>query len=122
MKEVDAAMKAAGLQLELVSISVDPEYDTPVALSAYQKEQGANVPNWNFLTGDYQSIAKTAEEGFKIGVSGKVEKGKPHLGLTHGSHLVLVNETGDIVGYFPSSEPESVERLVQAVRALKAEQ
>lgn len=118
MKEVDAAVQQAGLSLEFVSISVDPEYDTPVALAAYAKKHEVEPSRFHFLTGDYQQIAKTAEDGFKIGVSGQAEEGKPHFGISHGSHLVLVNRQGQIVGYFPSSEPESVARIVDAIRPL----
>ena len=37
-------------QLRMVSVSIDPEYDTPEALSAYARRFGAG-PQWEFLTG-----------------------------------------------------------------------
>lgn len=37
-------------QLRMVSISIDPEHDTPEALSAYARRFGAG-PQWEFLTG-----------------------------------------------------------------------
>ena len=118
MKQVDDAAKAHGLDLQMVSISVDPEHDDPAALQAYAEEHGATAPNWHFLTGEHQHIAQTAEQGFKIGVSGKPAPDKPHLGITHGSHLVLVNPRGYIVGYFPSSADESVRDVVETAQRL----
>jgi protein SCO1/2 len=118
MKEVDQAVKAANKKLGLVSISVDPENDTPEVLRAYAKKYGADVDNWAFLTGDFATIARTSEEGFKIALAGKVEEGKPHLGITHGSHLVLVDGSGKIRGYFRSSESETPSAIVAALSQL----
>lgn len=118
MKEIDGAMKAKSLSLQLLSISVDPENDTPQVLKAYAKTHGADVKNWNLLTGDYQTILKTSEEGFKVGLSGTVDNTQPHLGITHGSHLVLVDKTGNIRGYYRSSEDSSVAELLDAMNRL----
>ncbi len=38
-------------RVHFVSISVDPEIDTPAVLRDYAKTHGANVPGWSFLTG-----------------------------------------------------------------------
>lgn len=118
MKEVDQAVKKANQKLELVSISVDPENDTPEVLRAYAKKHGADVDNWSFLTGDFATIARTSEDGFKIALAGKVEEGKPHLGITHGSHLILVDGRGKIRGYFRSSENETPSAIVRALQQL----
>jgi len=40
---------------QLVSISIDPEHDTPTRLKAYAKKFKAGS-NWTFLTGSYDSI------------------------------------------------------------------
>jgi len=45
---------AAG-QLQLVSITIDPEYDRPDVLAAYAKQFHAGA-NWTFLTGDGADI------------------------------------------------------------------
>lgn len=118
MKEIDSAVKKAGKKLQLVSVSVDPENDSPEVLTAFARKHGADVENWAFLTGDYKTIAKTSEEGFKIGLSGTIEAGKPHLGITHGSHLILVDGSGKIRGYFRSSDDETVTDVVKALNRL----
>ena len=41
--------------LRMISISIDPEYDTPNRLEKYSEKFGANS-NWIFLTGDLQDI------------------------------------------------------------------
>jgi protein SCO1/2 len=41
--------------IQWISISIDPEYDTPERLSAYAQKLDADA-NWHFLTGDLDSI------------------------------------------------------------------
>jgi protein SCO1/2 len=52
--------------LRLVSISVDPEHDTPPVLSRYAAQFGADPDRWLFLTGDKKSIHTLVREGFKL--------------------------------------------------------
>ena len=118
MKEIDTAAKKSGKTLRLLSISVDPENDSPSVLKAYAKKHGADASNWTFLTGDYKAIARTSEEGFKVGLSGTIDEAKPHLGITHGSHLILVDGKGTIRGYFRSSDDETVTAVIDALKRL----
>lgn len=63
--------KMAGLQLRLgaafgpqvffISISVDPEHDTPRVLKAYAQAHHANTAGWAFLTGTTAEIRNTAK-------------------------------------------------------------
>jgi protein SCO1/2 len=45
-----------GKDLVLLSVTVDPDYDTPAVLSAYAKRWGAGN-GWRFLTGDVSTLA-----------------------------------------------------------------
>lgn len=112
MKRVQDGAKERGVQLHLVSFSVDPEHDTPAVLTKYAEEYGADLASWAFLTGEYETIARTAEEGFKVGLSGRPDPNAEHMGITHGSHLVLVDREGVIRGYYSTSEDAALERLL----------
>jgi protein SCO1 len=46
-----------GTDLMLLSITVDPEYDTPPVLAGYAKRWGADENGWRFLTGNVGRIA-----------------------------------------------------------------
>jgi protein SCO1 len=52
-------VEAAGLgdKVEFLSITVDPERDTPVRLAAYRRLYGHAPPDWVTLTGDPASLA-----------------------------------------------------------------
>jgi protein SCO1/2 len=45
-----------GAKIAFVSITVDPERDTPQVLKAYAQSFGADLAGWSFLTGDPQAI------------------------------------------------------------------
>jgi protein SCO1/2 len=59
---------AAEDAVRLVSITVDPEHDTPVVLRQYAENFGAHPQRWLFLTGDKERIYRLAREGFHLGV------------------------------------------------------
>lgn len=54
--------------VRLVSISVDPEYDTPAVLARYARRFGADAERWLFLTGAPAAIYRLARDGFHLGV------------------------------------------------------
>jgi protein SCO1/2 len=69
----DKMGSAFGSDIAFVSITVDPERDTPEVLKQYAENFNADVKGWSFLTGDpavvhevgrkYGVIAKTAANG-----------------------------------------------------------
>jgi cytochrome oxidase Cu insertion factor (SCO1/SenC/PrrC family) len=59
---------AAKPDVRLVSISVDPEHDTPEVLSEYAARFRADPDRWLFLTGAKEAIYRLALNGFHLGV------------------------------------------------------
>ena len=119
MRELQLAAAKGAVQLELVSFSVDPEFDTPAVLGEYAKQHGADLASWRFLTGDLEVVRKTSEQGFKLALDGKATPGAEHFGLFHGSHLVLVDEQGQIRGYYRTSEDAQMAQLLADAAALR---
>jgi protein SCO1/2 len=52
--------KLAGTQAQLVSVSIDPEYDRPERLTAYGEKFDAG-PGWTFVTGSKEDIIHLQE-------------------------------------------------------------
>ena len=50
-----------GPRVAFVSITVDPENDTPAALKAYAESHGADLAGWSFLTGAPPMISEVAQ-------------------------------------------------------------
>jgi protein SCO1 len=101
-----------GEQVHLVSVSVDPDFDTPERLRAFAKEHGATSPRWHFLTGDSAAIQRAVTQGFKLSLS-RGGADDDFLSIVHGVHLVLVDAEGHIRGYYDSNDAEALERLVR---------
>lgn len=101
-----------------VSISVDPEHDTPAVLKAYAQRFDAD-PDWLFLTGPLATIEKTVVEGFKLHIGEPAPNAQnPSLvDIMHGEHFVLVGEDGTIRGYYRSDQA-GIEELESDVRGL----
>ena len=99
-----SARATSGPDFHLVSISVDPERDTPERLAEYGARYGANPISWSFLTGPEQAIQATVVEGFKVGAgkerSAGADGGAGFWEIFHGENLVLVDRQLRIRGYF----------------------
>ena len=96
-------------EIRMVSISVDPERDTPQALAAYAKEHGATRERWLFLTGDKQSLYDLCVKGFKLPLDDS--GGTVAEPITHSTRFVLVDKQGVIRGYYGATEEEDMKRL-----------
>jgi protein SCO1 len=66
-----------GRNIVFVSITVDPERDTPLVLKEYATSFGANLSGWSFLTGSPAAIRDVTR---RYGVvASKNNSGDPHI-------------------------------------------
>ena len=63
--------------LRLLSITVDPEQDTPKVLADYAGRFGADRDRWLFLTGEKKALYTLALEGFRLSVADPAEVSDP---------------------------------------------
>ena len=94
----------------LLSISVNPDYDTPEILKQYGDRYGADHDRWRFLTGKKDRIHELAVEGFKVG---SVEDP-----IFHSTRFILLDSKARIRGYYISSELEEMQQLWRDVELL----
>lgn len=117
MQDLASDLPADGVNL--VSISVDPEYDTPEVLEHYAQRHEA-ADNWLFLTGATEVIHPLIREGFLLALDpspGDFPDAEPIL---HSNRFVLVDADGLIRGYYDSFSAEDLARLrVDARRLIK---
>ncbi len=132
-----AAEFAASPDVRFVSITADPDHDTPTVLAAYAQRYQADPERWLFFTGPKQAIYALAKEGFKLGVT---DAGNARAGgllvpvapspafashgskglVIHSSRFVLVDRRAEIRAYHRSDDLESLARLREDLRALLA--
>lgn len=106
-------------EIKLISISVDPDYDTVERLAAYAERWRADPGRWRFARGDIADVRALVEQGMQIGfddLGGTTPSGAPNI--THSGHFVLVDQRAHIRGYYDSDDWPRIERLMKHARYL----
>ncbi|QDV66999.1 hypothetical protein Poly24_06900 [Rosistilla carotiformis] len=99
-----------GKGVRFLSISCDPEIDTPEVLSEYAKRFEADKDQWLFLTGELNYIRRVGAEVFRLPVNRRF----------HTDRFVLVGADGEIVALYEWPEPEQFDRLKKDIGKLLA--
>lgn len=106
--------KLRATDVRLVSISVDPDHDTPEVLAAYAKNFGADPDRWHFLTGPKAEVHRLILEGFRLPVADSdadaIRAGAESV--AHSARLALVGRGNRIIGFYDSSDPADVAALL----------
>jgi len=111
--------RGADGRVRLISISVDPERDTPERLKGYAAGFSADPRVWSFLTGPAQKIEDAVVRGFLQGVEKEKDpSAKDGFTIVHGTKMVLVDVKGTMRGFFDANVPESMAKLRNAVAVL----
>jgi cytochrome oxidase Cu insertion factor (SCO1/SenC/PrrC family) len=100
-----------GSDVHFVSITCDPDNDTPEVLTRYAKHFKADPARWTFLTGELETIKRIGFEEFQV----SVQKGE------HSDRTFAVDRTGHIRGYYRITEPDQREKLSRLLKTLEAE-
>jgi protein SCO1/2 len=105
MQKIQHRGRNLGDAFHLVTFTVDPENDTPQVLAAYAERYHASPARWTFLTGKLGDLETTVVKGFKIAM-GKEETSPASniFSIFHGERLVLVDQGGNIRGYYDANE------------------
>ena len=105
--------------VHLVSVTVDPEKDTPEILRGYAEKLGAQPGRWDFLTGPKAAIYDLSRTGFKLPVSEDSDTpGVP----AHSTRAVLVDRRGSIRGYYDLTAGDTLTKLVADTNQLLRQQ
>lgn len=107
-----------GDEAQLVSFTVDPEFDTPEVLAEYAKNARAGA-RWHFLTGTREALTKVVVDGMMM----PMEKGADGdlMSIGHGSYFVLVDRHRKIRGLYRFHDDEAVEQVLADLPRVAAE-
>jgi protein SCO1/2 len=100
---------------QFVSISVDPETDTPEVLRQYAKQYGAVSGRWRFLTGDRTAIYGLTRDGFHLGLDIEGDSA-----IIHSQKFVLIDQEAGIRGYYDMDDSDAVRSLLHDTRILSS--
>lgn len=96
--------------VRIISISVDPDYDSLAVLDRYLAEQGVVDERWRYIrTDSIGDVVQLAEQGFLV--SGDLPGG-------HSTKFILVDQEAYIRGYYEHADPDDMRLLNVHLEAL----
>jgi cytochrome oxidase Cu insertion factor (SCO1/SenC/PrrC family) len=127
MKDLQQALPPAS-KARLVTLTTDPDFDTPTILKTYSERFNADPNRWWFVTGTKAQIARLAIDSLKLTVIEKKaeERENPQDLFIHSTIFVVVDKHGQLRGVFESvgdgiDEQKVKTEVLAAVRRLERE-
>ena len=115
LQRIPAADKA----VVLLSLTVDPERDSPATLHRYAAKLPMTTDKWKLLTGDKKSLYYFARKGLYLtatdGDGGEDD-------FIHSDILVLLDKQQHIRGYYKGTAEAEVSTLLADIKKLQHEQ
>lgn len=106
-----------------LSITTDPEHDTPEVLNAYATQWAEHPKNWHFVTGSKSVLKKLAVDDLKLVVVEKDEAQRASEAdlFLHSTKFVLLDRHGRLRGIYEGTEASGRETLARDLRILLGE-
>ena len=98
----------------LLTVTTDPEIDSPKVLAGYAKRYGAELDTWSFLTGD-EATLKNLWNNFGVGVKRKARGLVDHTPLT-----AIVDQRGLLRFAYIGAAPDT-KQVMADIRSLLAD-
>jgi protein SCO1/2 len=93
-----------------VSISVDPENDTPDVIREYAHSRGLLDEKWSIITMPEDDVINLLNEGFRLGTGGDI--------VNHSTRIVIMDSEGRIRSYIPGMDDDTVQKTLSAINYL----
>ena len=117
-----AADKALASSVMLVSLSVDPQHDTPPVLAEYGQQFKADPSGWKMLTGDWDQVYDVVT-GFKVSLRPPrpaADAAAPGgTELTHTTRVVLIDPRLQVRAYLEGADTTADDLITAAKRLLR---
>jgi len=110
-------------EVRIVSITVDPEHDTPETLRAYEKARSIDPTRWSLLSGSTEAVTAVVALGLRLGAGTPTAGPGGLIDIAHSGKLVVVDGGGCIRGYFDTDPPglDAAFRTTLLVRSVPCE-
>ena len=103
VNDLHAASGTMSPPVRFISITVDPDNDTPAALARYRQQWGASE-RWDMLTGNFDAIRHLVVDGFQTAMGQLTVDELETRDITHSGKLYLVDAKGFVRGYYASDD------------------
>jgi protein SCO1 len=121
MEELTRRLQDTNVQF--VSITVDPERDTPERLGEFAAERGYDTSRWTLLTGRMDVITHIATDSLKLLVQPDervqipLPDGSEMANVIHPTKFILVGPDREVLALYEATFPEDLEALERRARA-----
>jgi hypothetical protein len=112
-------LKDLSSDIQFMSFSINPDFDTPSQLKRYKEHYQINAKNWDFLTGNEDETHRLGIENFQI-FAGRDDEAEG--GFAHSGAFTLVDKEGFVRGVYLGTDIKQVKQLEQDVRLLLKEE
>ncbi len=122
MREIQDGL-GAGSAARLLTLTSDPEFDSPGVLASYGERFGADTNRWQFLTGSLGELRRVVTEGFLLVLVDKPEAQRetPDDLFLHSTLIVVMDSQGRLRTAIEGLEPGAARRVLEALRSLERE-
>jgi protein SCO1/2 len=101
MKSLQEALPSTS-DAKLVTLTCNPDYDSPAILKKYGERYGADFNRWMFLTGSSRELASLATAGLKLAATpvAPEDRTNPDDFFVHSTIFVVVDKQARLRGIF----------------------
>lgn len=101
-----------GTDVRLVTLTVDPDFDTAEVLDRYAKSYRADPKQWLYLTGDKRKTYELINQSFLMPVKETTGADRePGYEVLHSTNILLVNAKGVVVQKYNATNDVDMARL-----------
>lgn len=119
MQKLNTSTKDLHDDLQFISISINPQHDTPSILKRYREHYKATASNWQFFTGKEAETHQLGIENFQI-FAGRDDESEG--GYAHSGAFTLVDKEGYVRGVYLGTDEKQVIQLEKDIRKLVKEE
>jgi len=104
----------------LLSITVDPDYDTLEILSAYSERFGADPSRWLFVTGKREDVYRLIQNQLLNAVEKNPNAASVGEAFIHSQRFVLLDEKGHIRGFYDGEDASAPQTILRDLKFMNA--
>jgi protein SCO1/2 len=95
--------------LHALSITSDPETDTPEVMKSYALKFKADLSRWHFARGEDEKVQNFAVKILKLPLGEEPD--------SHSARIALIDSKGQLLGWYDSQDSDGIDRLIADVES-----
>ena len=102
--------KGLGEEIQFLSVTIDPNTDSPQVLKSYAENKGCNLNSWALGTGEIEYVDELSKEGLFLAVD---RNAAYQDGIIHSSQVILIDENRHVRGSYDAVDENEMQKLLQ---------